>query len=93
MLLALTSAFFYRRSETYSAAAMRLDSRYRHLESIVDGRNVPLDLEGHVAQKEAEIRALYEARDRALTDELSRLYALEREVAIVSHPRAYPVNP
>lgn len=93
MFLALTSAFFYRRSETYSAAAMRLDSRYRHLESIVDGRNVPLDLEGHVAQKEAEIRALYEARDRAMTDELSRLYDLEREVRIVSNLPAYPVDP
>ena len=90
VLLVLTSAFFYRRSETYSAAAERLDSRYRQLESIVDGQHVPLDLEGHVAQREAEIRVLYEARDRAMTDELSRLYDLEREVRIVSN---LPVHP
>ena len=90
VLLALTSAFFYRRSETYSAAANRLDTRYRQLEALVGGQNVPADLEGRLAQKEAEIRALYEIRDRAMTDELSRLYDLEREVRIVSN---LPANP
>ncbi len=90
-VLALTTAFFYRRSETHSAAATRLETRYRHLEAILEGQNVPADLEGHLARKEAEIRALYEARDKAMTDELSRLYDLEREVRIVSNLPASPV--
>ena len=74
VLLTLTSAFFYRRSETYSATAQRLDARYRQLEALVEGQNIPVDAEGRLARKEAEIRALYEVRDRAMTDELSRLY-------------------
>lgn len=92
VLFVLTSAFFYRRSETYSASAKRLDARYRQLEALVEGQNIPADLEGRLARKEAEIRALYESRDKAMTDELSRLYDLEREVRIVSNLPANPEN-
>lgn len=91
-VLTLTTAFFYRRSETHSATAKRLETRYRQLEAILEGQDVPADLEGHLTRKEAEIRALYEARDKAMTDELSRLYDLEREVRIVSNLPASPEN-
>lgn len=90
VVLSLMTAFFYRRSETHSATAERLDTRYRQLEAALEGQYIPADLEGHLAHKEAEIRALYEARDKAMTDELSRLYDLEREVRIVSN---LPVGP
>ncbi len=92
VVLTLTTAFFYRRSETHSAVAKRLDARYHQLEAILEDQDVPIDLEGHLARKEAEIRALYEARDKAMTDELSRLYDLEREVRIVSSLPASPEN-
>lgn len=90
VVLTLTTAFFYRRSETHSAAAKRLEARYHQLEAILEDQDIPVNLEGHLARKEAEIRALYEGRDKTLTDELSRLYDLEREVRIISSLPASP---
>jgi len=84
-VLMLSTAFFYKRSENDSAEAKRLDTRYRQLEAMLEGQDISTDIDGNFARKEAEIRAQYEARDRAMTDELSRLYDLEREVRIVSN--------
>ena len=82
--LTLTAAFFYRRGEIRMAEVERLEARYLQLEVALENQDVPADIEGYLARKEAEILALYELRDRTITDELGRLYDLEREVRIIS---------
>lgn len=84
-VLMLSTAFFYKRSAADSAEAKRLETRYRQLEAMLEGQDISTDIDGNLARKEVEIRAQYEARDRAMTDELSRLYDLEREVRIISN--------
>lgn len=83
-VLVCLSAFFYFRSRNYREEASYLSDQYRELQITVDQQSLPANMEERLAQKEAQIRAQYEARDAAMTNELNRLYDLEREVRIVT---------
>ena len=78
------SGFLYSRERAYSDAARQLREENHVLEAALKSGGMPRSIEEHLAEKESEIRAHYELRDRIITDELKRLYDLEREVRIVS---------
>lgn len=82
--LCITSGYFYRQGRSLESETRRMDARNRELEEALERQRVPVSLEEHLAQKEVEIRAHYEMRDRVITGELARLYDLEREVRIIS---------
>lgn len=83
-LLVAASAFFFFQTRAYQEEVEYLSDQYRELELAVDSQGLPANLEERLAQREAQIRAEYEARDAAITNELSRLYDLEREVRIIT---------
>ncbi len=77
-LLTLMSAFFYYQGSQYRDEVGFLTQQYRDLELAIESQGLPANLDEQLAQREAQIRAEYEARDAAITAELSRLYELEK---------------
>lgn len=84
VVLCGVSGFLYNRSQVYRAKTNALNAQTVRLEADLKNRVLPENLESHLSEKEGEIRAHYEERDRTMASELSRLYDLEREVRIVS---------
>ena len=80
----LSAVYLYRQGETHRLELERAQSRFLELQTTVVPEEVAVDIEAHLARKEAEIRALYEVRDQRITNELGRLFDLEREVRIIS---------
>lgn len=83
-VLAIVGAYFFFQTRAYQEEVKYLSEQNRELELAIDEQGLPANLEERLAQTEAQIRAEYEARDAAITNELSRLYDLEREVRIVT---------
>ena len=83
-LVVTLSVVFYHRGSVYRDEAQFVSDQYRELELSIESQGLPANLEERLAQREAEIRAEYEARDSAITAELSRLYDLEKEVRLVT---------
>lgn len=92
VVLSFASGFFFKRNQVARADAEEFKSRYRALE-----RSVALHapVEAPSVDNQAAVRAEYEARDTAITTELSRLYDLEKEVRIITGlpPRDAAVTP
>jgi murein DD-endopeptidase MepM/ murein hydrolase activator NlpD len=83
-LLASLSAIFYFRQSDYENELRYLSQQYRELEVSIESQGLPANLDEQLAQREAQIRAEYEARDSAITNELGRLYDLEKQVRAVT---------
>ena len=83
-LLCVTSGFLYQRNRVESARSAEYQQRFEQLERSLDGTGTSGLFEAELAAREAEIRAEYEARDLAITTELSQLYDLEAEVRVIT---------
>lgn len=82
--LSFSTVFFYRKGQATYVEANRALASIAQPEAAPQFETNPEIDEEPLSVKEAELRVLYEARDRAITDELNRLYDLEREVRIIS---------
>lgn len=83
-LMAVFSAIFYFQGQKYRSEMDFLNDQYKELEKSIEVTGLPASLEERLAERESEIRAEYETRDRAMAEELSKLYDLEREVRNVT---------
>ncbi len=82
--MAVFSAIFYFQGQKYRSEMDFLSDQYKELEKSIEVTGLPASLEERLAERESEIRAEYETRDRAMAEELSKLYDLEREVRNVT---------
>jgi len=83
-LVVTFSAIFYVQSQKYRSEMAFVADQYKELEKSIEVTGLPASLDERLAEREAQIRAEYEARDRAMAEELSKLYDLEREVRNVT---------
>ena len=79
-LLSVCSAIFFFQGKKYRGEMEFLGDQYRELEQSVAETGLPANLDERLAERESQIRSEYEARDKAMAEELGRLYDLEREV-------------
>jgi len=79
-LLGTCSAIFFVQGKKYREEMKFLGERYHELEQSVAETGLPANLDERLAEREAQIRQEYEARDKAMAEELGRLYDLEREI-------------
>lgn len=82
--LSFVTGFLIKANQIIRARTAELQDRYRELEFQVGTRQA--DATSPKAQRafEAEIRAQYEARDKVITAELSRIYDMEAEVRAIT---------
>lgn len=83
-LMVAFGAIFYVQGQKYHSEMDFVSEQYRELEKSIEVTGLPASMDERLAEREAQIRAEYEARDRAMADELSKLYDLEREVRNVT---------
>lgn len=83
-LLCVTTGFLFQRNRVESARSAEYQHRFEQLERSLDGTGTSGLFEAELAAREAEIRSEYEARDLAITAELSQLYDLESEVRVIT---------
>ncbi len=83
-LLASFSAIFFFQGRKHRSEAQFLAEQYKELERSIESTNLPATVDERLAEREAQIRSEYEARDRAMAQELNKLYDLEREVRNVN---------
>jgi murein DD-endopeptidase MepM/ murein hydrolase activator NlpD len=83
-LVSIFGAIFYFQGQKYRSEMQFVSDQYRELEKTIEVTGLPASMEERLAERESQIRAEYEARDRAMAEELSKLYDLEREVRNVT---------
>jgi murein DD-endopeptidase MepM/ murein hydrolase activator NlpD len=79
-LVSISSAIFYFQGSKYRTEMEFLTDQYKELEQSVEETGLPANLDERLAERESQIRAEYEARDKAMAQELGKLYDLERQV-------------
>jgi murein DD-endopeptidase MepM/ murein hydrolase activator NlpD len=84
LFLCFTTAFFFQRNRVTAIQSNFLRSDYKALEVSLQSPESNEALDTNWKEREAELRAEFEARDNTLTRELSRLYDLEKEVRIIT---------
>ena len=89
MVLCFTSGFFFQRTRVAHQRSVEMQLYYQDLERNLAARTVvQSDDDGvsasDLAARERALRAEYDARDRAIIAELSRLYELEAEVRSIT---------
>jgi len=80
ILTSFLSAFFFQRNRVNNANIQLLAVQYQELEDMMGSADFRDASDTFFAEREVRIRAEYDARDKKLTSELSRLYDLESEV-------------
>jgi murein DD-endopeptidase MepM/ murein hydrolase activator NlpD len=96
-LLVTFSAIFYFQGRKYRGEMGFLSEQYKELEKSIEATNLPASVDERLAEREAQIRSEYEARDQAMTRELGKLFDLEREVrninGLPNRPEASQLQP
>jgi len=84
VVLLCVTVFFSRRSQVAIQQQHAVEQQYLELQSQIEEPDLPAEFEKRLNEREAALRKEYEQRDEAITEELSRLFELEKEVRVIT---------
>jgi murein DD-endopeptidase MepM/ murein hydrolase activator NlpD len=84
LVLMCVTVFFLRRSQVAIEQQQAVERQYLQLQDQIEEPDLPAEFEKRLGEREVSIRQEYEQRDAVITEELNRLFELEKEVRVIT---------